>query len=83
MDLAVLLSRSFSTTNLIENLNSQLKKHIGRVKYWMNSDMRSRWMAILLLQIEKRMRKVNNHEKLNSLIAELIKELKIERQRIA
>jgi len=40
-------------------------------------------MAILLLQIEKRMRKVNNHEKLNSLIAELIKELKIERQRIA
>lgn len=77
------LGRSFRTTNLIENLNSQLKKYIGRVKYWMNSDMRSRWMAISLMQIEKRMRKVNNYEKLSLLREALKTELKIKQQRVA
>ncbi len=77
------LGRSFTTTNLIENLNSQLKKYIGRVKYWMNSDMRSRWMAISLMQIEKRMRKVNNFEKLSLLREALKTELKIKQQRVA
>jgi putative transposase len=54
------LGRSFTTTNLIENLNSQLKEYLGRVKKWMSSDMRNRWMAVALFQIERRMRKVNN-----------------------
>ncbi len=77
------LGRSFRTTNLIENLNSQLKKYIGRVKYWMNSDMRSRWMATSLLYIEKRMRRVNNYENLHLLRTALKTELKIEQQKVA
>jgi putative transposase len=77
------LGRSFTTTNLIENLNSQLKKYIGRVKRWMNSDMRSRWMATALLQIERRMRKVNNYEKLHLLRTALKTELKIKQQKVA
>lgn len=77
------LGRSFTTTNLIENLNSQLKKYIGRVKNWMNSDMRSRWMATALLQIERRMRKVNNHKKLDLLRTALKTELKIKQQKAA
>ena len=77
------LGRSFTTTNLIENLNSQLKKYIGRVKNWMNSDMRSRWMATALLQIERRMRKVNNYEKLHLLRTALKSELKIKKQKAA
>jgi transposase-like protein len=77
------LGRSFRTTNLIENLNSQLKKYIGRVKYWMNSDMRSRWMAISLLQIEKRMRRVNNYQRLSLLRAALKTELKLKQQKVA
>jgi putative transposase len=77
------LSRSFTTTNLIENLNSQLKKYVGRIKYWMNSDMRSRWMVVTLLQIEKRMRKVNNYEKLPLLRAAIKSELKIKQQKVA
>jgi len=77
------LGVSFTTTNLIENLNSQLKKYIGRVKNWMNSDMRSRWMATALLQIEKRMRKVNNYEKLHLLRTALKTELKIKQQKVA
>lgn len=77
------LGVSFTTTNLIENLNSQLKKYIGRVKNWMNSDMRGRWMATALLQIERRMRKVNNYEKLHLLRTALKTELKIKQQKVA
>lgn len=77
------LGRSFTTTNLIENLNSQLKKYLGRVKRWMNSEMRSRWMAVALLQIEKRMRKVNNYEKLHLLRLALKTELKIKQKKAA
>lgn len=77
------LGRSFTTTNLIENLNSQLKKYVGRVKRWMNSDMRSRWMAVALLQIERRMRKVNNYEKLHLLRTALRTELKIKQNNVA
>lgn len=77
------LGRSFTTTNLIENLNSQLKKYLGRVKRWMNSEMRSRWMAAALLQIEKRMRKVNNYEKLQLLRTALKTELKIKQKKAA
>jgi putative transposase len=77
------LGRSFTTTNLIENLNSQLKKYVGRVKRWMNSDMRSRWMATALLQIERRMKKVNNYQKLHLLRTALKTELKIKQQKVA
>lgn len=77
------LGRSFTTTNLIENLNSQLKIYIGRVKRWMNSDMRNRWMATALLQIERRMRKVNNYEKLHLLRSAIKMELKIKQQKAA
>jgi putative transposase len=77
------LGRSFTTMNLIENLNSQLKKYIGRVKRWMNSDMRSRRMAVALFQIERRMRKVNNYEKLHLLRTALKTELKIKQKKAA
>lgn len=77
------LGKSFTTTNLIENLNSQLKKYVGRVKRWMNSDMRSRWMAVALLQIERRMKKVNNYQKLHLLRTALKTELKIKQLKVA
>jgi len=62
-----LFGKSFSTTNVIENLNSQLRKYIGRVKYWKTSDQRQRWIAAALLAIELKMKKVNNHLKLDVL----------------
>ncbi|QKJ98629.1 MAG: hypothetical protein HND40_03155 [Ignavibacteriota bacterium] len=49
----------------------------------MNSEMRSRWMAAALLQIEKRMRKVNNYEKLQLLRTALKTELKIKQKKAA
>ncbi len=50
--LVEILGRSFTTTNLIENHNSQLSKYIRKVKRWMNSEMKSRWVAVALLEIE-------------------------------
>jgi len=68
-------STSFSTTNCIENLNSQLTKYIGKVKYWKNSSQRFRWVAAALLEIEKRMRKVNNYKNLHIMKKAIKKEI--------
>jgi len=81
--LVEILGRGFTTTNLIENLNSQLAKYIRKVKRWINSDMRARWVAVSLIEIEKKMRRVNRYEKLHLLRTALKTELKIEHQKVA
>lgn len=58
---------SFSTTNCIESLNSQLKKYVGRITNWSSSDQRYRWVATALIKIETRMRKVDNFKQLKHL----------------
>jgi putative transposase len=60
-------SGSFSTTNCIESVNSQIRKYTGRVTYWSNSDQRYRWVAAALLETEQRMRKVDNFKHLYKL----------------
>jgi putative transposase len=61
------LSKSLSTTNCIENLNSCLRRTFGRVSHWMNSDQRQRWMAAALLDIEPNLNKIKHAKKLNNL----------------
>lgn len=78
-----ILGHAFTTTNLIENLNSQLAKYIRKVKRWNNSDMRARWVAVSLLEIEQKMRRINNYEKLPLLRTALKTELKLEQQKVA
>lgn len=56
--------RSFSTTNIIENVNSQLGRFTRNVKYWKSSDQRQRWIAAGLLEAEQKMNKVINHKNL-------------------
>lgn len=68
--------KSFSTTNIIENLNSQLGKYLGRVKYWKTSDQRQRWLASALLEIENKMRKVDNYKILHLLVDAIKIEIK-------
>jgi len=57
-------SRSFSTTNCIENVNSLLGSTTRNVKRWTNSTQRHRWVAAGLLEAEQRMRKVDNFQRL-------------------
>ncbi|MHB8931217.1 MAG: transposase, partial [Melioribacteraceae bacterium] len=83
LGLVEILGRGFTTTNLIENLNSQLAKYIRKVKRWINSDMRARWVAVALIEIEKKMRRINRYEKLHLLRTVLRAELKLEHQKVA
>ena len=69
------LGKSLKTTNCIENLNSQLVKYIGRVKHWMDSDQRQRWVAMGLLEIEQKMRRIAHAEDLPLLRAALLREI--------
>lgn len=69
---------SFSTTNCIENINSQLSKYVGRVKRWMNSEQRFRWIAAALLEVEMRTRKVNNFRNLSKMRNAIIEYLQIQ-----
>lgn len=83
LGLVEILGCAFTTTNLIENLNSQLAKYIRKVKRWINPDMKSRWVAVSLLEIEKKMRRINRYEKLHLLRTALKTELKLEKQKVA
>ena len=67
LGLAALFGPSFSTTNCIENLNSQVEKYVRKIKRWNNSNQRHRWIACALLESETKMRKVNNYKKLSIL----------------
>ena len=66
--------RTFSTTNPIENVNSQVQNYTQKVKHWQNSKMRYRWLASALLECEDKMRRVNNYKELH-LIQEKVEEL--------
>jgi len=77
------LGTSFTTTNLIENLNSQLNKYLGRIKRWVNPDMKSRWLAIALIEIERKMKRVNNYKKLYLLKEAIQSELKLKQRKAA
>jgi transposase-like protein len=70
-------SVSFSTTNCIESLNSQLKKYVGRVTNWSSSDQRYRWVATALMKIETRMRKVDNFKQIKQLKKAIQKHIQI------
>jgi transposase-like protein len=77
------LGRSFTTTNLIENLNSRLASYLRRIKRWVNPEMKARWIATALFEIEGRMRRVNNYKKLHLLRTAIKSELKLKQQKVA
>ena len=46
-------------------------------------EMKSRWVAVALFEVENKMRRVNNYEKLHLLRTALKTELKLEQQKVA
>ncbi|MEQ8627991.1 IS256 family transposase [Ekhidna sp.] len=68
-------NRSFSTTNCIENLNSQLGKYLRNVKRWVNSDQRYRWVVCGMMEAEIKMRKVSNYKMLYQMKERLLEEI--------
>jgi putative transposase len=67
---------TFSTTNSIENLNSQIGRYTQNVKRWTTSDQRHRWIAASLLDAEERMRRIPSAGKIPVLQAALVAEVK-------
>src|SRR3954452_7706418 len=61
------LASSFTTTNCIESLNSQVDKYVHKVKHWMHSDQRNRWVIMALTEAQKHLHKVNGHTHLHLL----------------
>src|SRR5206468_2822051 len=55
------LAGSFTTTNCIESINSQVDKYVYKVRHWMISDQRNRWVIMALIEAEKHLHKVNGH----------------------
>jgi|tagenome__1003787_1003787.scaffolds.fasta_scaffold20736849_1 putative transposase len=70
------LRKSFTTTNCIESLNSQVDKYVRKVKNWMNSDQRNRWVIMALTEAENKMHKVYGYKYLSRLQEALEKEIK-------
>ena len=61
------LGRSLKTTGCIENLNGQVERYLGNVKRWHHSPQRHRWMALALLEAERRMRRLTGYRHLPKL----------------
>ena len=83
LGLSVELGRSLSTTNCIENVNSKLGGYLKKIKYWKIPDMLARWVAMGLIEVESRMRKISNHKKLHLLRDALKTELKLNNKMVA
>jgi transposase-like protein len=77
------LGKSLMTSNTIESLNSQISKYARKVTRWSSSNMRGRWIAVSLMQIEKRLNRIVGHDKLKLLRIAIKNELKIEQIRVA
>jgi len=65
------LGVSFKTTNLIENVMSQLERKTQRVARWRTRDQQLRWCAAALLQLEPRLRRLTGCDQLPLLQAAL------------
>ena len=73
------LGTNLKTTNCIENVNSQIARYLNRkVKNWLHSDMRHRWIAMALLEIEPRMQALYYWQRLALLRQALKREIGLE-----
>jgi|HubBroStandDraft_2_1064218.scaffolds.fasta_scaffold78681_2 putative transposase len=65
------LCRTFSTTNAIENMNGTLRRICRNVKRWQGEGMIRRWIALGIVEAQRRFRRVKGHQQMPILIAAL------------
>jgi len=83
LGLAVELGRTLTTTNSIENVNSKLARYLRKIKNWKSPDMLARWIAMGLIEVESRLRKIHNYKKLYLLRDALKTELGLNQTKVA
>jgi len=72
LNVSATLNRTFLSTNLIENVMLNFRRHTGRVTKWdPKSDQVERWTSSALLLAEEGFRKITNHLDLPGLVAAL------------
>lgn len=76
------LGRSFTSTNCIESVMSQVGQYTDKVDRWRNSDHIHRWVAASLLEIEPRLNKINGWRYLKLLRVKMLEEIKKKRQEV-
>jgi transposase-like protein len=75
LEISEIFKKSFCTTNIIENVNSQIGRYTRNVKFWKTSDQRQRWVAAGLMEAEQKMNKVINHKKLSIMKEKIYNEI--------
>lgn len=65
------LRKTLRSTNPIENCFSFRRKYCRNVKRWSSADMVLRWSSAMLLEVEKRFRKIRGFRNMPQLIAAL------------
>ena len=65
------LRKTLRSTNPIENCFSFKQKYCRNVKRWTSADMVLRWSSAMLLEVEKRFRKIRGHRSMPQLLAAL------------
>ena len=68
LGLTKLLERSFSSTNIIENLNGSVRQVTRRVKNWKSGSMVLRWVASAVIDAEKKFRRLRGYKNMPRLI---------------
>lgn len=77
------LGISLKTTNVLESINSQIESATKRVKYWKNSSQRQRWVAVCLLDIEPKLRRIKNYKYLPELKKIMKEEVQQQKLKVA
>lgn len=71
MNLPPRLSRTFSTTNPIENMNGTIRRVARNVKRWRGTTMIRRWVALAMVEAQKKFRRVKGHVHMPALVRAL------------
>jgi transposase-like protein len=72
LGLATVLSRSVTTTNVLESINAHVERALRRVTRWQSGEQKLRWVASALLDLEPRLRRVKGYRALPQLRATLL-----------
>lgn len=71
LELPPTLCRTFSTTNAIENMNGTIRRITRNVKRWRGGPMIRRWVALAMVEAQKKFRRVKGHAHMPVLVAAL------------
>lgn len=71
LELPESLRRAFRSTNMIESAFSMTRKYARNVKRWREGDMALRWAGTMLLEAQKRFRRIRGHRVMPMLLQAL------------